>query len=102
MQMVSLKENNSNDFSQFRNQFNKTIRLDLMLYVMNRVSCKRMFNKRLKMTEHMRSHTGERFVACANCGSTFNSYVKFYDHFRRQAINSKNSRPHFYLIAKCF
>lgn len=53
------------------------------------VACKRMFNKRLKMTDHMRSHTGERFVACLNCGSTFNSYVKFYDHYRRQAINSE-------------
>lgn len=41
------------------------------------------------MTEHMRSHTGERFVACSNCGSQFNSYVKFYDHYRRQAINSE-------------
>lgn len=53
------------------------------------VSCKKMFNKRLKMTDHMRTHSGERFVACANCGSTFNSYGKFYDHYRRQAITSK-------------
>lgn len=59
------------------------------LLKLNRVSCKRIFNKRLKMTDHMRSHTGERFVACLNCGSTFNSYVKFYDHYRRQAINSE-------------
>lgn len=41
------------------------------------------------MTDHMRTHTGERFVACSNCGSTFNSYTKFYDHYRRQALNSK-------------
>lgn len=43
------------------------------------------------MTEHMRSHTGERFVACSNCGSTFNSYLKFYDHFRRQASGEQYS-----------
>lgn len=53
------------------------------------MDCKKTFNKRIKMTEHLRSHTGERFVACANCGSKFNSYVKFYDHFKRQAVNSK-------------
>lgn len=53
------------------------------------LDCKKMFNKRLKMTDHMRSHTGERFVACSNCGSTFNSYIKFYDHFKRQSIHSK-------------
>lgn len=53
------------------------------------LDCNKQFKKRLKMTEHMRTHTGERFVACANCGSTFNSYVKFYDHFKRQAVNSK-------------
>lgn len=57
------------------------------------LDCKKQFNKRLKMTEHMRTHTGERFVACANCGSAFNSYVKFYDHFKRQSVNSKRIRP---------
>lgn len=56
-----------------------------------RVSCKKMFDKRLKMTDHMRVHSGERFVACPNCGQTCNSYAKFYDHFRRQALNSEYS-----------
>lgn len=55
----------------------------------HRVTCTKMFDRRLKMTDHMRTHTGERFVACLNCGQTFNSYVKFYDHFRRQALNSE-------------
>lgn len=55
------------------------------------LDCKKQFNKQFKMIEHMRTHTGERFVACANCGSAFNSYVKFYDHFKRQSVNSKRS-----------
>lgn len=63
--------------------------LIVIVAVVCRVSCKKTFNKRLKMTDHMRTHSGEKFVACANCGSTFNSYVKFYDHYRRQAITSK-------------
>lgn len=54
------------------------------------LDCTKKFNKRLKMTDHMRTHTGERFVACSNCGSTFNSYTKFYDHFKRQTINRKS------------
>lgn len=65
------------------------VEVQLMNIWIHRVSCKRKFNKRMKMTDHMRTHTGERFVACSNCGSTFNSYVKFYDHYRRQAITSK-------------
>lgn len=53
------------------------------------LNCTKKFNKRLKMTDHMRTHTGQRFVACSNCGSTFNSYTKFYDHFKRQTLNRK-------------
>lgn len=55
------------------------------------LDCAKKFNKRLKMTDHMRTHTGERFVACSNCGSTFNSYAKFYDHFKRQTLNRRCS-----------
>lgn len=53
------------------------------------IDCKKTFNRQQKMKEHLRSHTGERIFACANCGSMFNSYTKFYDHFKRQAIESK-------------
>lgn len=53
------------------------------------LSCKKTFNRQQKMKEHLRSHTGERFLACSNCGSMFNSYAKFYDHYKRQAIESK-------------
>lgn len=53
------------------------------------LNCKKTFHLRLKMTEHMRTHTGERCIACSNCGSTFNSNAKFFDHYRRQAISSK-------------
>lgn len=51
------------------------------------LNCDKQFTKRLKMIDHLRTHTGERFVACANCGSTFNSYAKFYDHYKRQTLN---------------
>lgn len=55
------------------------------------INCQKQFTKQYKMVEHLRTHTGERVVACANCGSTFNSYVKFYDHFKRQSVNSKRT-----------
>lgn len=53
------------------------------------IDCRKSFNRQSRMIEHIRSHTGERFLACSNCGSMFNSYAKFYDHYKRQAINSK-------------
>lgn len=52
------------------------------------IACEKTFNRMTKMKEHLRSHTGERILACANCGSTFNSYTKFYDHYKRQAMDS--------------
>lgn len=51
------------------------------------IGCAKSFNRMNKMKEHLRTHTGERFLACANCGSTFNSYAKFYDHYKRQAMD---------------
>lgn len=53
------------------------------------IACDKTFNRMTKMKEHLRVHTKERFLACANCGSAFNSYAKFYDHYKRQAIDSK-------------
>lgn len=53
------------------------------------LDCTKTFKKRMKMAEHMRTHTGERIVACSNCGSTFNSYVKYYDHYKRQSVTSE-------------
>lgn len=53
------------------------------------IDCTKKFNRQQKMKEHLRSHTGERIFACANCGSTFNSHTKFYDHYKRQAMESK-------------
>lgn len=53
------------------------------------IGCEKAFNRMTKTKEHLRTHTGERFLACANCGSTFNSYAKFYDHYKRQAMDCR-------------
>lgn len=37
-----------------------------------------------KLSDHMRSHTKERVIACPTCGSTFATKTKFCDHRRRQ------------------
>lgn len=37
-----------------------------------------------KLSDHMRSHTKERVIACPTCGSMFATKTKFCDHRRRQ------------------
>lgn len=44
-----------------------------------------------KLLEHCRTHTGEKIIACPQCGSVFASNVKFKDHLLRQ--QSTNDSP---------
>ncbi|XP_010868753.1 histone H4 transcription factor [Esox lucius] len=46
--------------------------------------CEAMFKGRFKLREHLRSHTGEKVVACPICGGMFANNTKFFDHIRRQ------------------
>ncbi|XP_053612124.1 histone H4 transcription factor [Plodia interpunctella] len=49
--------------------------------------CGATFIKRNPLRVHMRSHTGERVIACYHCGLHFASYRKLTDHVRRQNVN---------------
>ncbi|XP_055798937.1 histone H4 transcription factor [Salvelinus fontinalis] len=46
--------------------------------------CEATFKGRFKLREHLRSHTGEKVVACPICGGMFANNTKFFDHIRRQ------------------
>ncbi|KAJ7996177.1 hypothetical protein DPEC_G00234350 [Dallia pectoralis] len=46
--------------------------------------CEAIFKGRFKLREHLRSHTGEKVVACPICGGMFANNTKFFDHIRRQ------------------
>ncbi|KAL0993778.1 hypothetical protein UPYG_G00113830 [Umbra pygmaea] len=46
--------------------------------------CEALFKGRFKLREHLRSHTGEKVVACPVCGGMFANNTKFFDHIRRQ------------------
>lgn len=51
--------------------------------------CSKEFTKTGRFVEHARLHSKEKILSCPNCGSTFSSYMKFYDHFKRQGSGRK-------------
>ncbi|XP_022919016.1 histone H4 transcription factor [Onthophagus taurus] len=46
--------------------------------------CKLKLSSQYKLSDHMRSHTKERVVACPTCGTMFATKTKFCDHRKRQ------------------
>ncbi|CAH0399572.1 unnamed protein product [Chilo suppressalis] len=46
--------------------------------------CGMTFTRRVFVTMHVRSHTGERMIACYHCGQHFACNRKLVDHIRRQ------------------
>lgn len=51
--------------------------------------CGKSFTVIAIFADHRRTHTKEKQCGCPNCGTLFRNFSKFYDHFRRQATNSK-------------
>lgn len=47
------------------------------LYICRWNACGKVLPTPAKLAEHVRTHTGERIVACPNCGVTFTSNSKF-------------------------
>lgn len=46
--------------------------------------CTSSFSVRVRLKDHVRSHTQEKIVGCPNCGGIFASNTKFFDHCTRQ------------------
>ncbi|KAK8377448.1 hypothetical protein O3P69_013824 [Scylla paramamosain] len=46
--------------------------------------CTSSFTLRVRLRDHVRSHTQEKIVGCPNCGGIFASNTKFFDHCTRQ------------------
>lgn len=47
-------------------------------------NCDKKFRQRIHMTAHVSKHTGEKSIACYNCGATFVTKYKMLDHLKRQ------------------
>ncbi|KAK4879493.1 hypothetical protein RN001_007639 [Aquatica leii] len=48
------------------------------------IGCNYKFPSMYKLSDHLRTHTKEKVVACPSCGSMFATKTKFYDHRKRQ------------------
>ncbi|XP_068622682.1 histone H4 transcription factor [Battus philenor] len=49
--------------------------------------CGAVFPRRALLRAHIRTHTGERLIACYHCGQHFANNRKLCDHLRRQNVN---------------
>lgn len=48
------------------------------------VGCEIVVKSRLRLKEHLRSHSQEKLMSCPTCGSLFSNATKFFDHVQRQ------------------
>ncbi|XP_028169695.1 histone H4 transcription factor [Ostrinia furnacalis] len=55
--------------------------------------CGLTFARRSLLSMHLRSHTGERLIACYHCGQHFACNRKLADHLRRQNVYPHSSYP---------
>lgn len=51
--------------------------------------CSSSFANITKLKDHMRSHTQEKLLACPTCGGLFSNRTRFFDHCRRQVIETE-------------
>uniref|UniRef100_A0A2A4JTY3 C2H2-type domain-containing protein n=1 Tax=Heliothis virescens TaxID=7102 RepID=A0A2A4JTY3_HELVI len=49
--------------------------------------CGAVFSNKFKLEVHVRTHTGERLIACYHCGQHFAMNRKLCDHLRRQNVS---------------
>lgn len=63
--------------------------------------CNKSYLKQCHMLNHMVSHTGEKVIACYNCGARFVSKYKMLDHLKRQmeAVGNVHQCPQ---CVRCF
>uniref|UniRef100_A0A336M5I8 CSON012447 protein n=1 Tax=Culicoides sonorensis TaxID=179676 RepID=A0A336M5I8_CULSO len=47
-------------------------------------NCDKKFKQKIHMQAHVAKHTGEKTIACYNCGTTFVTKFKLLDHLKRQ------------------
>uniref|UniRef100_A0A915IFR7 C2H2-type domain-containing protein n=1 Tax=Romanomermis culicivorax TaxID=13658 RepID=A0A915IFR7_ROMCU len=59
--------------------------------------CSSVFQRRHELTNHVKSHTKEKSVACPCCGAFFSNDTKFADHIMRQTKNGLDDNE-----LKCF
>lgn len=59
--------------------------------------CKRELPNVFELKRHMKLHTNEKLIGCANCGKLFATKPLFIDHCIRQVVNRKLIK---YLIIK--
>jgi uncharacterized C2H2 Zn-finger protein len=52
--------------------------------------CKSFSTNKNKLLEHVRIHTGERVIACPNCGQLFANNTKYSTHCYRQLVLKGN------------
>lgn len=58
-------------------------------------SCEKVLPHVFQLKRHLRTHTKERLIGCANCGSLYSSKSFFVDHCMRQVVNRKKLLPIF-------
>lgn len=63
--------------------------------------CNKSYMKACHMQNHVVAHTGEKLIACFNCGQRFVSKYKFLDHLKRQmeAVGTAHQCPQ---CVRCF
>lgn len=47
-------------------------------------NCDKKYKQKIHMQAHVIKHTGEKSIACYNCGASFVTKYKMFDHLRRQ------------------
>lgn len=71
--------------------------------------CDKVLPNVFELKRHLKTHTKEKLIGCANCGSLFTNKPHFINHCIRQVVNRKsivwwllNGKLNFYFIERSF